>query len=317
MEEFKAVTSALNDSQSLKERSLIRILFEFLDEREDTSADLNDLVQFLGRKSEKGNKPEQKICDKALSRLNEINLPGYTDYLKEISEKGIRFMPFYSVVYPQQLWKIEDPPLGLYIRGNTSSLFGGIAMVGTRDAKEHRREYVRDLAGTLANEGYPIVSGLANGIDQAAHEGAIEAGGQTTAVLPGGIQTIRPSSNRELGEKIPNPGALVAEISDNENIHRGRFVERNRITSGLSISVIIGASGETGGTIRQAEFARDQSRPRFLYDPEEDDGQSPEKLDELGFIKFSTTEELLSLLDEDWREPSSGPGLQHELDNFE
>ncbi|EMA68827.1 SMF family protein [Halorubrum aidingense JCM 13560] len=226
-------------------------------------------------------------------------------------------MPFYSVIYPQQLWQIEDPPFGIYIKGSNSALFGGIAIVGTREAKSHRKDYVRKLAGKLAEEGYPIVSGLANGIDTAAHEGAIEADGQTTAVLPGGIQTIRPASNRELGEKIPNHGALIAEVSDKQSVHRGRFVERNRITSGLSISVIIGASGKTGGTIRQAEFAQNQSRPRFLYDPEEDDGQSPEKLDDLGFVRFSSTNELIDLLDDDWREPSPGIGLQQSLGDLE
>ncbi|KAA9410967.1 SMF family protein [Haloarcula hispanica] len=316
MDEFKTVIAALNDDQTIKSRSLIRLLFDFLEDVENDDPDLNDLVKFLHNTVDRGNQREKEICKKAIAHLNEIDISEYVEYLDEIESDGIRFLPFYSVVYPQQLWKIEDPPFGLYIDGSTSALFGGIAIVGTREAKSHRKEYIRSLAGKLAEEGYPIVSGLASGIDTAAHEGAIEADGQTTAVLPGGIQTIRPASNKELGEKIPGSGALVAEVSDKERIHRGRFVERNRITSGLSISVIIGASGETGGTIRQAEFAQEQCRPRYLYDPENGDGQSPKKLDELGFNRFSSTDELLEMLDSDWREPSTGPGFQQEFTDF-
>lgn len=316
MKEFKAIIAALNDNQSLKSRLLIHLLFEFVDEEDNDSQGLDELVKFFNEKVESGHAREQRISKKAIEHLNKTDIIDYLDYLEEIDDKGIRFRPFYSVVYPQKLWKIEDPPLGLYINGSTSALFGGIAIVGTRKAKDHRKDYIRKLAGELANEGYPIVSGLANGIDTAAHEGAIEVGGRTTAVLPGGIQTIRPSSNQKLGESIPEHGALVAEVSDKERIHRGRFVERNRITSGLSISVVIGASGETGGTIRQAEFAQSQSRPRYLYDPEKSDGQSPEKLDNFGVVRFSSTKELMKLLDDDWREPSHGPGFQQDLSNL-
>lgn len=317
MDEFKAVVSALNDNQALKSRLFIKCLFEFLDEHGEEEPNLNQLVKFLNEYAENGDAKEQKICKRAISHLNEVDIVEYINYLDEIGDEGIRFLPFYSVLYPQLLWRIEDPPFGLYINGSTSALFGGIAIVGTREAKSHRKDYVRNLAGELAKGGYPIVSGLANGIDTAAHEGAIEANGQTTAVLPGGIRTIRPASNRELGKKIPDHGALVAEVSDKERIHRGRFVERNRITSGLSISVIIGASGETGGTIRQAEFARDQSRPRYLYDPRKEDGQSPKKLDDLGFLRFSSTEELMELLDEDWRERGPSPGFQKDISTYE
>lgn len=316
MKEFKAVIAALNDDQSLKSRSLIRLLFEFLDKSDNQSPTLNDLVKFLDEKSDLGDRRDQKVAKKALKKLNDADMSKYYDYLCEVEQEGIRFLPFYSVIYPQKLWRIEDPPFGLYINGSTSALFGGIAIVGTREAKSHRKDYVRKLSGELAKEGYPIVSGLANGIDTAAHEGAIEVNGQTTAVLPGGIETIRPASNKELGNKIPEHGALVAELSDMSQIHRGRFVERNRITSGLSISVIIGASGESGGTIRQAEFAQDQSRPRFLYDPENQDGQSPEKLDDFGFKRFSTTDELMEILDQDWREPNQGPGFQQGFDDL-
>jgi DNA processing protein len=316
MKEFKAVISALNDNQDLKSRALIHLLFEFLDKNERDNRSLDELVKFFNERMNSGSPRETKVIKEAINCLNNVELGSYLDYLEEMRNEGVWFRPFYSIFYPQKLWKIEDPPLGLYIKGNTSALFGGIAIVGTRDANEQRKDYIRDLAADLATEGYPIVSGLANGIDTVAHNGAIEAGGQTTAILPGGIQTIRPSSNKELGRSIPDHGALVAEISDMENIHRGRFVERNRITSGISISVIIGASGETGGTIRQAEFAEAQSRPRYLYSPERNDGQAPEKLDNFGVSRFSSTTELLELLDEEWREPSHDPDLQQNLKNL-
>lgn len=196
----------------------------------------------------------------------------YREYLSKIDREGIEFVPFYRDEYPQRLRSIPDTPICLFVDGNLSALSDGVAVVGTRDAYDRRVEFVRKIAHKLVEMDKTVVSGLAHGVDAAAHEGALEVGGRTTAILPGDVQTIRPSGNESLGERIREEGALVGELTDKRSIHKGRFVERNRLTSGISSAVVIGASGETGGTIHQADFAKEQEKPRFLYEPEEDDG---------------------------------------------
>lgn len=305
MKELKAIIAATNDEYDLKSRSTIQLFYNWLSSDDTIDNGLNGVVEYLNEVSKNSDHPYQEVSQKVLNRINEVDFNDYLQYLEDINDSGISFLPFYSVLYPKQLWKIDHPPLGLYVDGNTSTLFGGIAIVGTRDATEHRKEFARELAKSLAEEGYPIISGLANGIDTMAHIGAIEGGGRTIAVLPGGVQTIRPSSNKDLAKKIPENGALIAELSDYTNIHRGRFVERNRIISGISIAVVVAASKETGGTIRQGEFAQEQSRPRFMYDPEIDDGQSPTKLVKLGFSRIKSEEELKEFLSSEWEEPQN------------
>lgn len=300
MADVRAIISAINDDYKLKSRSTIKLLYDWMSS--DNDGGFGSLVEYLDHIASDEDHPHWEMSTRLLNRLNEVDFTKYLDYIEEMDSYGIKFVPFYSILYPRALWKIDNPPLCLYVNGETSGLFGGIAIVGTREAHEERKEFAKELASILAKEGYPIISGLANGIDTMAHEGAIEGGGQTIAVLPGDVQSIRPSSNKDLAKKIPENGALVAELSEYEDIHRGRFVERNRITSGISIAVVVGASGETGGTVRQAEFARDQGRPRFVYDPGTDDGQSPEKIAHLGFKRFSSIQELDTLLNSEWDE---------------
>ncbi|MCW8172728.1 hypothetical protein D8S78_12450 [Natrialba swarupiae] len=99
-------------------------------------------------------------------------------------------------------------------------------------------------------------------------------------------------------------------------MHRGRFVERNRITSGISTAVIIGASGKTGGTIHQANFAMEQEKPRFLYESEIDDGQSPDKLYKKGFRGFHTLDELRKLLNSDFTPLNPDSTTPTKLDDY-
>jgi DNA processing protein len=155
---------------------------------------------------------------------------------------------------------------------------------------------VNELSGTLATRSYIIVSGLANGIDTAAHEGALDANEDTIAILPGSVENIYPKSNTELADEIARNGALVSELSKFGSMHRGRYLERNRITSGISDAIVVGASRETGGTIKQIKKAKAQGVPRFYYNPSQDDGQSPKKLEQLGCVPFSDKGELLELI---------------------
>lgn len=133
-------------------------------------------------------------------------------------------------------------------------------MVGTRRCTRYGEEVARQLARELAARGAWIVSGLARGIDAAAHRGALEAGGKTIAVLGCGLEVIYPSEHRQLAEEIARSGAVVSEFSPRHPPGRYTFVRRNRIISGLSALTVVVESPLDGGAMTTADFACEQGR---------------------------------------------------------
>lgn len=308
--------AAINDNQSLNSKEVLDLFVDLFNEKPPEELNCEVLKDYLKIQKIDDESPYQEVSKSLLDELTAKKIQFYEDYLEEIEQKGIEFVPFYSEHYPARLWSIADPPLSLYIDGDVSTLSDGVAVVGTREALDHRLEFVEEVAQKLVEMNKVVVSGLANGVDEAAHEGALKAGGDTAAILPGHVEKIRPASNKKLGKEIREKGALVSELSKKKSIHRGRFVERNRITSGISSAVIIGASGETGGTIHQADFAKEQDKPRFLYDPEKDDGQSPDKLLKKGFETFQSVDDLEALLNKKFVPPNGGSTGVLRLDDF-
>ncbi|WP_327052308.1 DNA-processing protein DprA [Halomicrococcus gelatinilyticus] len=292
--ETDVVLAALNDKHKFNSHQVVELFEKADNKRPLGEIELEVFKDFVKGESLK-NDDNSKAGD-VLETLENSDLDFYREYLSELKNKGLGYVSIFGEEYPSRLRNIEKPPLILYYNGDLSSWKEGIAVVGTRDVYEHRVDFVEEIGGKLVNMGKTVVSGLANGVDEAAHKSTLEAEGKTIAVLPGHIEKVYPKSNKEIGEQIPENGALVSEVSKKVRINRGRFVERNRITSGLTTAVIIGASGETGGTIHQAKFAQSQNLPILLYDPEEDDGQSPEKLKEMGAKTFSNLNELEELV---------------------
>jgi len=206
------------------------------------------------------------------------SLAEYLRIVRTYLERDVRILTFWDTDYPPVLRNIPQPPLILFVRGKIFPGSDRIAIVGTREASEHGLELSRVFARELAEEGHTIVSGLASGIDTAVHEGALEGGGSTIAVLAGDVDNIYPDENVELARRMIEQGSIVSEITPQVEMRRGRFVERNRITSGLSEAVVIIETGKSGGTIRQAEYARSQKRPIYVVDhgrferPESEEG---------------------------------------------
>ncbi|WP_207588505.1 DNA-processing protein DprA [Halomontanus rarus] len=316
MNDLDPIIAGLNDKQDLNDKTVLDLFTDLFVEKGPKEVTQEFLLDFLRIKVYEGGE-RSELASKLVDGIESIDVDFYTDYLREIDSDTISFAPFYSPEYPDRLWKIPDPPLCLYIDGDMESLDDGVAVVGTRSAKEHRLEFVHEIAHALVKMDKTVVSGLANGVDAAAHQGALDAGGETVAVLPGEVQKIVPAGNRDLGDQIREQGALVSETSSKVGIHRGRFVERNRVTSGISTAVIIGASGETGGTIHQADFAQEQEKPRFLYDPEIDDGQSPTKVFDKGFRGFKNIDELKELLNSDFSPSDPKTPVPTELDDYD
>lgn len=163
--------------------------------------------------------------------------------------------------YPAALLGLADPPAALHVRGILPERDRAVAIVGARAATPYGRRIAGTLAGDLARLGFAVVSGLARGIDAAAHLGALEAGGPSVAVLPGGLDAIVPVEHRGLAERLAERGALVSEWASGPPRFRGAFVTRNRIIAALSAATVVVEAGEASGALATAAAARALGRP--------------------------------------------------------
>jgi DNA processing protein len=176
---------------------------------------------------------------------------------------GVDFIARDDPAYPDRLRRISDPPLGLYRQGRYDFDRPGIAIVGTRKASPSGLAVARALAGELARLGYCVVSGLALGIDAAAHEGALAAGGRTAAVLGAGVDVIYPPQHRELHRRVAEAGAVVSEFPLGAPPTGSSFAMRNRIVAGMSQAVVVAESPASGGAMITARFAGEEGRLLF------------------------------------------------------
>jgi DNA processing protein len=166
-----------------------------------------------------------------------------------------------DVRYPATLAAIHDPPPTLWVKGRIEALCTrSIAIVGSRQASPYALEVARRLAADLARRGITIVSGMARGVDSAAHRGALDAGGITVAVFGCGIDTIYPREHEALAVRICERGALVSEFPHGMPPLKQNFPQRNRIISGLSLAVVVVEAAEGSGSLITADFALEQGR---------------------------------------------------------
>ena len=170
-------------------------------------------------------------------------------------------IPLGDARYSAALAAIHDPPTTIWIRGHAAALHGPMAaIVGSRAASPYAREVARRLAADLARRNITVVSGMARGVDSAAHRGALEAGGITVAVFGCGVDVIYPPEHARLAEEICERGALVSEFPPKTPPLPGHFPQRNRIISGLSLAVVVVEAAEKSGSLITARFALDQGR---------------------------------------------------------
>jgi DNA processing protein len=166
--------------------------------------------------------------------------------------------------YPEWLRHIANQPVILYIKGDPAALAEpGISVVGSRAASSYGLQMAGTLAGQLAGQGITVISGLAVGIDSAAHRGALKAGGRTVGVLGCGLDLVYPPENRDLFEIIPTRGALVSEYPLGTKPDGFRFPARNRIISGLSRGVVVVEATLKSGSLITADLALEQGREVF------------------------------------------------------
>ncbi len=220
----------------------------------------------------------QEIWEAPLAKLKEI--PGFAESaetfcahrqradlekaLEQIARLQLTVITLEDARYPEPLRAIADPPPVLYLRGNYSEKDTlAIALVGTRDATPYGRRVAQQLAGELGRVGFTIVSGLAEGIDTAAHRGALKAGARTIAVIGSGFARLYPQSNQKLLEEIVSNGCAMTEFAPEVAPERWTFPQRNRIISGLSRGVVVVEAPAESGALITARWALEQNREVF------------------------------------------------------
>lgn len=163
--------------------------------------------------------------------------------------------------YPAWLRMVPDPPPVLWVRGDLSVLEQtSIAIVGSRSASQYARQVARSLAAGLASAGVIVTSGMARGVDGAAHEGCLAAGGRTIAVLGTGVDVVYPQEHAGLSERIAASGLLMTECEPGAAALHWHFPRRNRIISGLSRAVVVVEASEKSGSLITARLALEQGR---------------------------------------------------------
>ena len=179
------------------------------------------------------------------------------------TEKGFGIITLADPAYPALLREIPDPPPFLYVCGNLENNQPCVAVVGSRHATDYGLAAARRIGSDLSACGITIVSGMARGIDTAAHLGALDADGSTIAVLGSGLNRIYPSENLELFQKISIKGAVISEFSLNAGPDPHHFPIRNRVISGMSLGTVIVEGSMNSGSLITARLAAEQGREVF------------------------------------------------------
>jgi DNA processing protein len=181
-----------------------------------------------------------------------------------VKRTGAQALTWDDAEYPPLLKSIAAPPPLLYLKGSFAPTDEwAMAVVGTRKATAYGREVTRSLVSDLARSGVTIVSGLARGIDAAAHQAALDAGGRTIAVLGHGIDFVYPPEHRKLAEQIIEHGALITDYPIGTAPEGKNFPPRNRIISGLSLGVLVVEGDVSSGAHITADFCLEQGRDVF------------------------------------------------------
>lgn len=198
----------------------------------------------------------------------------YIDTLIEyLSQHAITAIYYSHPCYPSQLKEISAAPLILFCKGNIDLLCKSqIAVVGSRSATPNGIEIASEFASAMSHQGIVVTSGLAGGIDTAAHKGALAASGETIAVVGTGVDVIYPKKNRLLFEQLLSSGLIVSELLPGTKAHASHFPRRNRIIAGLSLGVLVVEAEIKSGSLITARYAIEQNRevfavPGSLFNP--------------------------------------------------
>jgi len=252
------------------------------------------------------------LSEMSISRFlkyrNSVRFEYYERLVGVLEKSKVRVLRYVDKEYPATLKDLgktfEGPPLVLFHKGSLVNFNDCVAIVGTRECSHYGHMMARKLGRTIARSGYTVVSGLARGVDTEVHCGALEAPrGRTIAVLAW-MDPIYPPENVELARDIMARGALLSErffkpSSKFKKLTPGKFVERNRITSGLSRCIVAVESGKEGGTVHQVRIALSQGRKVFAVKPKSSNKRAKEGYKlflDMGATSISSAKSVLDFL---------------------
>ncbi len=206
------------------------------------------------------NKRSHEYLPEEIPNLNEFNDENVITYLDKD--------------YPNLFNSMgDDKPLLLWYNGNLN-IGESVAVIGSREVHPHSIEITKEFTLSAIDKGFNIVSGLALGCDTLGHMTAVKNSSKTTAILPGPLETITPSENKDLAiQIIENDGLLLSEYRPKSKIERRNFVERDRLQAGLSKGVFVAQSGIPGGTLHTVRYSLKYKRKLIVYNPEMDANQ--------------------------------------------
>lgn len=202
----------------------------------------------------------------------DTRLPQMLDYF--CRHNGVQILAYNDAAYPQSLQNLSDKPLVLYVKGELPQANYALAIVGSRRCTEYGVRAADYFAKAMTREGIPIISGGAKGIDTAAHEACLQAGGVTVAVLGCGLDIAYPPENARLFARIAERGALVSEYPPGVPPIAANFPARNRIIVGLSQAVLVAEAGKRSGAVITANIAADEGREVYCVPGNIFDGSS-------------------------------------------
>jgi DNA processing protein len=204
------------------------------------------------------------MTPRLVSAIKHHKLPDYVKRdLDLVMQKGHKIVTMSDVEYPPLLHQIPDPPPFLYVVGHLDGKIKNISVVGSRHATSYGISTTKRICSDLASLGMSIVSGMALGIDSAAHEGALMGKGNTIAVLGSGLERIYPAENRKLFHRIAENGAVISEFPLKTEPEAHNFPIRNRIISGISLGTVVVEATKRSGSLITARLAVEQNREVF------------------------------------------------------
>jgi len=231
---------------------ILRLLARFRSPDRVLAASESELADAVG---------EPDIAHRIAAYRDSVDVDGE---LAQIEKYGVTLITLDDDIYPAQLAETYGPPIILYVRGTfLPEDANRVGIVGTRRASHYGRMVAERLAGELAVHGITVVSGLAAGVDSAAHRGALAAGGRTISVLGCGVDVVYPAANRELMEQVIEHGCVMSEFPMGTKPYKSNFPQRNRIISGMTLGTVVVEGNRTSGALITARRAMEQGREVF------------------------------------------------------
>jgi DNA processing protein len=241
----------------------------------------------------------------ALDALQDQSKPGLVPRFDLIEREiqtaardGIRPIPSCEADYPELLRQIDDAPPVLWVAGQVEALHQPcVGIVGARNASLNGKKFAKKLSHDLADAGYVVVSGLARGVDGAAHDGALAAG-RTVAIMASGVDVVYPPEHRALYQKILKSGAVASELAPTTEPQAGHFPRRNRIISGLSRGIVVVEATLKSGSLITARQALDQGREVFAVpgSPLDPRSEGPNSLIRDGAVLVRSVDDIFDVL---------------------